>query len=108
LPQGTEAAFEFEDFADLDDTALARIFRVADPQVSLLALCGAGRDLVDRILGRLPLREARVLRRQIEQLGPTRLRDIESAQRRLADLAGRMADEGQIQVPGNRRFTGAA
>ena len=108
LTQGTETVFEFEDFADLDDTALARIFRAADPQVALLALCGAGRDLVDRILGRLPLREARALRRQIEQLGPTRLRDIESAQQRLAELARRMADEGQIQVPRNRRFTVAA
>jgi flagellar motor switch protein FliG len=108
VTQGAETVLEFEDFAELSDTALARIFRAADPQVALLALCGAGRDLVDRILGRLPLREARVLRRQIEQLGPTRLRDIESAQRRLAESAGRMADEGQIQIPGNRRFTVAA
>jgi flagellar motor switch protein FliG len=101
-------ALEFDDFAELDDTALARIFRSADPEVALLALCGAGRDLVDRILGRLPVREARTLRQRMEQLGPTRLRDIESAQQRLAQLARRLADEGQIQVPNNRRFTVAA
>jgi flagellar motor switch protein FliG len=103
-----ELALEFDDFARLDDTALARIFRAAAPQVTLLALCGASRDLVDRILGSLPLREARALRSQIEQLGPTRLSDIESAQLRLAELARRLADEGRIQVPRDRRFAVAA
>ena len=103
-----ETALEFDDFANLNDTALARVFRAAAPQVTLVALCGASRDLVNRILASLPLREARALRSQIEQLGPTRLRDIESAQLRLAELARQMADEGQIQVPQDRRFIVAA
>jgi flagellar motor switch protein FliG len=62
---------------------------------------------VNRILARLPLREARALRGQIEQLGPTRLRDIESAQLQLAALARQMAEDGQIQLPGDRRFMAA-
>ncbi len=99
-----EMALEFDDFVNLNDTALARVFRAAAPQVTLVALCGASRDLVNRILGSLPLREARSLRGQIEQLGPTRLRDIESAQLQLAELARQMADEGRIQVPQDRRF----
>jgi flagellar motor switch protein FliG len=103
----SETALEFDDFAQLNDTALARVFRAAAPQVTLVALCGASRDLVNRILGSLPLREARALRGQIERLGPTRLRDIESAQLQLAALARQMADEGRIQVPPERRFVAA-
>jgi flagellar motor switch protein FliG len=99
---------EFDDLVGLDDDALARVLRAADPQVALLALSGASQELVDRILRRLPLREARMLRRQIEQLGPTRLRDIETAQRQLADLTSQLAEEGLIQVRNPRRFTMAA
>jgi flagellar motor switch protein FliG len=62
---------------------------------------------VNRILGSLPLREARALRGQIERLGPTRLRDIESAQQQLVKLARQMADEGMIQVHPDRRFVAA-
>jgi flagellar motor switch protein FliG len=84
---------------------LAKVFRAADPQVTLLALTGASRQLVDRILGRLPIREAKTFRRQMEQLGPTRLSDMERAQRQLAELAGQMADQGEIIIPRTGRFT---
>lgn len=96
---------DFNDLIALDDVALAKVFRAADPQITLLALTGASRQLVDRILGRLPIREAKALRRQMEQLGPTRLSDMERAQRQLAELAGQMADQGEIIIPGTGRFT---
>ncbi len=99
---------DFNDLIALDDVALAKVFRAADPQVTLLALTGASRQLVDRILGRLPIREAKALRRQMEQLGPTRLSDMERAQRQLAELAGQLADQGEIIIPGTGRFTMAA
>jgi flagellar motor switch protein FliG len=100
-----DAVLGFDDFGELEDAALAKVFRAADAQITLLALCGASRELIDRILQRLPPRESRALCRKLEQLGPTRLSDIESAQRQLAELASHMADEGQIQVPSHRRFT---
>ncbi len=96
---------DFNDLIALDDVALAKVFRAADPQVTLLALTGASRQLVDRILGRLPIREAKTLRRQMEQLGPTRLSDMERAQRQLAELARQMADQGEIIIPRTGRFT---
>jgi flagellar motor switch protein FliG len=101
----TDNVLAFGDFLTLDDSALAKIFRAADAQITLLALCGASRELIDRIARRLPPRESRALGRKLEALGPTRLSDIESAQRHLAELASQMADAGQIQVPGFRRFT---
>lgn len=102
------SAPDFNDLIELDDVALAKVFRAADPEVVLLALTGASHQMLDRILRRLPLREARKLRRQMEQLGPTRLSDLEQAQQQLAELAGRMLDRGEILVPKYRRFTAAA
>ena len=99
---------EFEDLVRLDDAALARVFGAAEPETVLLALSGANRDLIDRIVRHLPSSTGRTLRRQLESLGPTRLRDIELAQQQLAELAGQMCREGLIHVPSRRRFTMAA
>jgi len=99
---------EFDDLVRLDDAALARVFGSASPEIVLLALSGANRDLIDRIVCRLPASAGRTLRRQLETLGPTRLRDIEAAQQQLAELAGRMCRSGLIHMPSRRRFTMAA
>jgi len=107
-PSDSASAPDFNDLIELDDVALAKVFRAADPGMALLALTGASQQMLDRILRRLPLREARKFRRQMEQLGPTRLSDLEQAQQQLAELAGRMADQGEILIPKYQRFTAAA
>jgi flagellar motor switch protein FliG len=99
---------DFDDLVRLDDGALARVFAAAAPEIVLLALSGANRDLIDRLVCRLPASAGRTLRRQLETLGPTRLRDIEAAQQQLAELAGQMCRQGLIRVPNRRRFTMAA
>ncbi len=91
--------FDFDDLVGLDDTTLSKLFRSADPQIILLALSGASSQFVDRILAQVPLRDARLLRRQILDLGPTRLRDIELAQSQLVEMARRLDDEGTIRLP---------
>jgi flagellar motor switch protein FliG len=107
-PGETPPLAEFDDLVRLDDAALARVFGAAEPETVLLALSGANRDLIDRIVRHLPSSAGRTLRRQLESLGPTRLRDIELAQQQLAELAGQMCRQGLIRVPSRRRFTMAA
>ncbi len=107
-PGETPPLAEFDDLVRLDDAALARVFGAAEPETVLLALSGANRDLIDRIVRHLPSSAGRTLRRQLESMGPTRLRDIELAQQQLAELAGQMCREGLIHVPNRRRFTMAA
>jgi flagellar motor switch protein FliG len=99
---------EFNDLAGLDELSLAKLFQTAQPEVILLALTGASPGFAERVLQRLPPRDARVLRRQMESLGPIRLRDVEYAQRQLAVLAQQLAAAGAIEVPASRRFTVAA
>jgi flagellar motor switch protein FliG len=99
---------EFNDLVGLDELSLTRLFRAAEPEVVLLALTGAPPGLADRVLQRLPVREARLLSRQMEALGPIRLRDVEHAQQQLAALARQLAAAGTIEVPASRRFTVAA
>ena len=103
-----DASLQFEDLAVLDDATLSKLFQYADPRIVLLALSGASSQLIDRLLVRLPVRDARSLRRRITELAPTRLSDIEQAQAQLIVLAMRLDREGTIRLPHLRRFITAA
>lgn len=95
-PRGT---FEFDNLDQLSDAALAAIVEAADPEVALLAMAGAGTALVQRLLGQLPPAGSKTLRRSLENLGPTRLSDMDDAQQAIVRLARRLAAEGRIELP---------
>jgi len=80
-------ACKFEDLSRLDDLELGKVLQAADPETAILALTGASPEFADRILKRLPSRDAQMLRQRMEVVGPIRLRDMESAQQELALLA---------------------
>jgi hypothetical protein len=103
-----EEELTFRDLAHLDDASLAEVLRSAQPQTVLLALAGAGNELVNRIQNRLPSAEAKQWRRKMEQIGPLRLRDVEHAQQQIARLVGRMAAQGAIRRPATHRLAKAA
>jgi flagellar motor switch protein FliG len=84
------------------------VLHVSSPHTALLALAGASHDFVQRILQQLPVQEAGVLRRRMQQLGPIRLDDVEFAQLRLADVAQRLLENGEITMPSIERFAVAA
>jgi flagellar motor switch protein FliG len=98
----------FSDLEKLEDAALAQVLHVSSPHTALLALAGASHDFVQRILRQLPVREAGLLRRKMQQLGPIRLDDVECAQRRLADVAQRLIENEVITMPPIERFAVAA
>jgi hypothetical protein len=101
-------AFDFDDLVELDDDSLAAIIRTAGPDVTLVALAGAPQEFLQRIMRPLSTREARQLRRQMEELRPLKLRDVAWAQQRLACLAGELRNRGTIDVAGRRRLLAAA
>jgi flagellar motor switch protein FliG len=85
------APADFANLADLNDHLLRGVLAAADTRVLVLALSGADQRLIDRVLRVVPPREARELGRLIAQPGPVRLRDIDAAQRELAELASSLA-----------------
>ncbi len=99
--------FEFADLLAADDESLAVTLRAADSQWIQLALVGAPPEWIDRFLGLLPDAQARQVRHDLRQLGPTRLSDVEEARRRLAELARRLAIQRRIRLPRAGRALGA-
>ncbi len=89
----------FDDLARWDDATLAVVFRAATAELMITALIGAAPELIDRILSRLPPSQADTLCRKLHHPGPIRLKDVETARQRIADVARRLAIEGRIQIP---------
>ena len=65
----------------------------------MTALVGAPAELINRILERLPPKDAQTIRHKLDHPGPFRLSDVEDARRQVADLARRLSMEGHIQLP---------
>jgi flagellar motor switch protein FliG len=108
LDPATPAGVTFEELSRLSDPELALVFRESDSKLALLALAGATPEFVDRLLKNLPTREAKTLRRTMEQLGPLRLNDIEQAQHTIAQIASRLIAAGAINHPQPEHFAVAA
>jgi flagellar motor switch protein FliG len=77
----------FAELGQLRNKDLTTVLQRADPEVLVLALAGADASFVERAMGCLPASQARLLRRALKHLGPTRLSDVQEAQQSLADLA---------------------
>jgi flagellar motor switch protein FliG len=80
---------DFDQLIHMDSRMLAQLLEVADPNLLALALAGSKDDLVERICDQMPKQVAKVFRREMRRMGPTRLSDVEAAQRAIADLAAR-------------------
>jgi len=107
-PEDGLPLIDFDDVTQLDDQALQMVLREADPRVAQLALIGANQQLVRRILGLLPRQLARRVRKQLDNVTPTRLTDVEAAQMEIAFLANQLAARGDITVANWKRFAVAA
>ena len=94
--------FTFPDMVDLDDDALAAVVREAEGKTVPLALRGADQAVRDAVMRVLPARSRDMLEDEIASLGAVRAREAREAQGELVALAKTMAEEGRINLPGER------
>jgi flagellar motor switch protein FliG len=79
----------FDQLVHLDDQALTAVLHDVDANILAIALAGSREEMVDRVCGLMPKGAARAFRRELRFHGPTRLSDVETAQRAVADIAAR-------------------
>jgi flagellar motor switch protein FliG len=89
---------EFSELVYQDEPTLATVFTAADRELWMLALVGAPPALVERVLRRLPAAEAEAFRHHLDNLGPTRLSDVEESRRRIEDLVRRLVLQRRITL----------
>ena len=93
--------FTFEDLNKLEASGIQTLLREIDKDRLGIALKGASQDLRDLFFTNMSERAAKILREDMEALGPVRLSDVEGAQQQIIDAAKDLAARGDIVIAGS-------
>jgi flagellar motor switch protein FliG len=93
--------FVFEDLSKLDPGGVQTLLRAVDKAQLGLALKGASEDLRNLFFSNMSERAARILREDMENMGPVRLRDVDQAQMAMVQSAKDLAQRGEIMLAGS-------
>lgn len=86
----------FDQLEHLDAASLTVVLHHAQPELLVLALAGSRAEFAERVFELFPSEESAALGEALSHLGPTRLSDVEEAQRELAELARQLEQRGEI------------
>ncbi len=94
--------FTFEDLIKLDPSGVQTLLRAVDKDRLALALKGASDTLRDLFFSNMSERAARILREDMEAMGPVRLRDVDESQMEMVTAAKDLAAGGDIVLSDNK------
>ena len=94
--------FTFDDLQRLSGAAVQTLLRTVEKDKLPLALKGASEKLRDLFFKNLSDRAGKMLREEIDALGPVKLREVDEAQAGIVALAKELAAQGQIEIGENR------
>jgi flagellar motor switch protein FliG len=90
--------FTFEDLAKVDAAGIQTLLRTVDKEKLGVALKGASEAIRDLFFGNMSERAAKIMREDMEALGPVRLRDVEDAQVEMVMAAKDLSAKGEITI----------
>ena len=90
--------FTFEDLNKLDPGSVQTLLRSVDKDKLALALKGASDTLRDLFFSNMSERAAKILREDMEVMGPVRLKDVDEAQTGMVNIAKDLAAKGEIMI----------
>ena len=90
--------FTFEDLTRLEPTAIQSLLQKMDKKELALALKGANDQVKDIFFANMSARGGKMLKDDMEAMGPVRLRDVDEAQSRMVATAKDMAARGEIVI----------
>src|SRR5476649_2617191 len=92
--------FTFEDLAKLDPGSIQTLLRSVEKDKLGLALKGVTDGLRDVFFSNMSERAGKILRDDMEAMGPVRLKDVDEAQMRMVNVAKDLANKGEIMIAG--------
>src|SRR3569832_1048423 len=90
--------FTFEDLGKLDPGSIQTLLRNVEKDKLGLALKGATDGLRDVFFTNMSERAGKILREDMEAMGPGRLKDVDEAQMRMVNVAKDLANKGEIMI----------
>jgi flagellar motor switch protein FliG len=92
--------FVFDNLVDVDDRGIQTLLREVASEQLLLALRGADEGLKEKIFKNMSKRAAEMLKDDLEAAAPSKLSDVERAQKEILQVARRLADAGEMMLGG--------
>src|SRR5258706_5521554 len=92
--------FVFEDLSKLDPGGVQTLLRAVEKDQLALALKGASDALREMFFSNMSERAAKIMREDMETMGPVRLRDVDAAQMSMVQVAKDLAAKGEIMLAG--------
>jgi len=90
--------FVFADLINVDDRGIQTLLREVSTDQLLIALRGVSDGLRDKVFGNMSKRAAEMLRDDLEAAPPTKLSEVELAQKDILSIAKKLADSGEIML----------
>lgn len=92
--------FVFEDLARLDPGGVQTLLRGVEKDQLALALKGASEGLREMFFSNMSERASKIMREDMESMGPVRLKDVDAAQMAMVQVAKDLAARGEIMLAG--------
>jgi flagellar motor switch protein FliG len=92
--------FVFEDLAKLDPGGIQTLLRAVEKDALGLALKGSSESLRELFFSNMSERAAKIMREDMESMGPVRLKDVDQAQMAMVQVAKDLAAKGEIMLVG--------
>jgi flagellar motor switch protein FliG len=92
--------FVFEDLILIDDRGLQKVLRNVETQELAVALKAASEEVKEKIFRNMSERAAEMLREEVEEMGPVRIKEVEDAQQRITKIIQDMEEKGELIISG--------
>jgi flagellar motor switch protein FliG len=92
--------FVFEDLSRLDPGGVQTLLRAVEKDQLGLALKGASDSLREMFFSNMSERASKIMREDMESMGPVRLKDVDNAQMAMVQVAKDLAARGDIMLAG--------
>jgi flagellar motor switch protein FliG len=93
--------FVFEDLNKLDPGGVQTLLRTVDKSQLALALKGASDGLREVFMSNMSERASKIMREDMDAMGPVRLKDVDQAQMGMVQVAKDLAAKGEIMLAGS-------
>ena len=90
--------FTFEDLVRVDSQGIQILLRNVDKDKLAIALKGASDTIKDLFFNNMSSRAGKIIKEDMEAMGPVRLRDVEEAQQYIVTATKELSNSGEIVI----------
>ncbi len=99
-----EMMFTFEDISTLDKAAITEILKAIDKKELMLALKSSPEELKEKFLSAMSERAQEAFLEEMQFMGAVKMKEVETAQRKIVETVNGLAEAGTIQIGNNEEM----